>query len=82
MFNFYNLTHLVKFNKKKLKLYTYTNQIKNFYKTDITSSHSYTMSLTTLFNELNNSIKIEEGTDFKNNTLVKTNLLVEANYTK
>jgi hypothetical protein len=40
------------------------------------------MSLTTLFNELNNSIKTEEGTDFKNNTLVKTNLLVEANYTK
>lgn len=60
-FNFYNIQHITKFYKKKIKLYTYTNQIKNFYQTDLLSIYSYTMSLTTLFTELNNSLKKEQS---------------------
>lgn len=78
LFNFYNLTHLVNFSKKRLKIYTYTNQIKNFYQTDLLSNYSYVMSLTTLFTELNSPIKTIQGTDLKNNSLIKTSHLIDS----
>jgi hypothetical protein len=72
LFNFFNLGHIVKFNKKTIKFYTYTNQIKNFYQTDLLSNYSYVMSLTTLFNELNTSFKVVQGPNLRNSTLKKT----------
>lgn len=47
---FYNLT---KFYNKNMKLGHYKNNVNNFYKTDLITENSYTMSLSTFFN-LNN----------------------------
>lgn len=77
LFDFYNLTNLVKFKKKTIRLYTYTNQVKNFYQTDLLSNSSYVMSLTTLFNELNTPFKVIQGPNLKNNTLKQTYFSIE-----